>query len=202
VLVSALGSMNVGLYSPNGTALPVSTGSTDDFAFGSANATAVGVLAGDYLFDGTLTSGFANWDRSRSASATNLALANKVGIQMSEGSGHWSQGNEPATNNQATTSKAAGGAGVRHVCTAFSGSIMSIAAIVVPVYLRVRDGASGAGTVLWTMGFVVPAGTTLNFGLSGLSLLGTANTAMTCEFSAAPGATNFESVSMSGYSAA
>ena len=113
--------------------------------------------------------------------------------------GNWSQGNAPAVNTQATTTRAAGAAGVRHICTsiAFVGS--AVAAIAAPLVVNLRDGASGAGAILWTQQFIVPAGASFGLTLNGLSIVGSAATAMTLEFSAAPGVTNFESVSISGY---
>jgi hypothetical protein len=53
--------------------------------------------------------------------------------------------------------------------------------------VNLRDGATGAGTVLWTAHVVIPAATgqaVIPFSVCGLRLPGTANTAMTLEFSA------------------
>jgi hypothetical protein len=65
----------------------------------------------------------------------------------------------------------------------------------------VRDGATGAGTVIWTYQTAISAVTGQNvapFSVCGLNLVGTTNTAMTLEFQAL--LTNLiESVSISGY---
>jgi hypothetical protein len=119
------------------------------------------------------------------------------GVLMTDSPGNWSQSAEPAADTVATTSKA-GVALQRHVCTAIGASIVGVAAIAAPIYLRLRDGATGAGTILWSQAFVVPLGQCLNFALSGLNIVGTVATAMTLEFSASPGATNFQTVSLSG----
>ncbi len=132
------------------------------------------------------------------ASWSNLGAAIKSGVTMVEQSGHWSQSHEPAVTVRGTTTKAAS-AIVRHVCTGFSGSLVAVAAIAAPIYLRLRDGATGAGTILWSMAFVAPVGTCINYALSGLCIAGTSGNAMTLEWSAAPGATNFQAVSMTGF---
>lgn len=117
----------------------------------------------------------------------------------------WQQNNNPAANTQATTSQPAGGAGVHHVCTWIAASLTagSTAPTVpaTPVNVRLRDGASGAGTVIWLCGLAIPAtaGESDKILLSGLEIVGSANTAMTLEFSAAGGAGTFEIVAFGGY---
>jgi hypothetical protein len=67
--------------------------------------------------------------------------------------------------------------------------------------VNVRDGATGAGTIIWTNQVVISAGTGQNvapINVCGLNLTGTTNTAMTLEFSASL-ANLIESVSISGY---
>lgn len=107
----------------------------------------------------------------------------------------------PAVSVQATVSKAAA-TGVRHVadCVSFSGA-STTAPAATQLNVNLRDGASGAGTIIWTQTVVVLAATGQNvvpFSVCGLNLIGTPNTAMTLEFSAL--LTNlFEAVSLSGY---
>ncbi len=161
----------------------------------AANTNALFVAAAGYGFNGTDATGL---DRLRTASVVNGGNATvPLGVQLVESPSNWSQAVEAAVTVQASTSKAAV-AGQRHVCTAIGGSLVGVAAIPAPLYLRLRDGATGAGTILWSQGFVVPVGTSVNFALSGLNIVGTTNTAMTLEWSAAPGATNFQAVSLSG----
>lgn len=127
---------------------------------------------------------------------------NPVGGRLN-GFGDWSQGHTPAANTQATTSKAAGGTGVRHVCTSISitllGGTSAPTAAFTEVYLR--DGATGAGTILWeqTLGVPATAGATTTVNLAPLNIIGSSNTAMTLEFSGASGANTVQSVAMSGY---
>lgn len=190
--------LNVALYAADGATLLTLGGDIDGVDFSSAAAKSIGVVNANYLYSGS----GELWDRARNASATNLALASKAGVAMVEASGHWSIQHEPAVATRATISRAAGGAGTRHICTGFSGSLCAVGAIAAPLYLRVRDGATGAGTILWSAAFILPAGDSRTFGLSGLSLLGSDNTAMTCEWSAAPAAGDFQSVSLSGFTTA
>jgi hypothetical protein len=166
---------------------------------GGANSQALVTAAVNLLGTGPAASSFII---QQSASWLNTDPTRiKIGLQAVEHSGHWSQSHEPAVTVRATTTKAAV-AGTRHICTGFSGSLIAVAAIGVS-YLRVRNSTTGAGTILWSMAFTCPAGVTatcINYALSGLSLAGTSGNAMTVEWDGAPGATNFQAVSMCGYS--
>jgi hypothetical protein len=74
----------------------------------------------------------------------------------------------------------------------------------VSVTLNLRDGATGAGTVLASWTFVLAGAIAAKDEviLCDLNIVGTANTAMTLEFSAAGGANTLESVNLVGYSLA
>jgi hypothetical protein len=128
------------------------------------------------------------------------ALGDLAGRAMAIFPVTWTQVHTPAVNTQATTSKAAGAAGVRHVCNSISASLYSGSTAVTvpaaPVTVILRDGATGAGTILWQQGISVPttAGGSQVINISGLNIIGTAATAMTLEFSGAGGAGSFESV--------
>ena len=137
-------------------------------------------------------------------SAANLsAAASGNGASVFVPAGQWSVTHAPAANTQATASKAAGGAGVRHVCTAISATLVAgaTAPTATTATLNLRDGATGAVTVLmsWTLGLEATAGKTVTLSLSGLSIFGTANTAMTLEYSGASGANSLQSVNIVGY---
>lgn len=116
----------------------------------------------------------------------------------------WTAVHNPAANTQATVSKAAGAAGQlltqgeEHVCTGISASIAGTAASsVVHVYLR--DGASGAGTILWSAVMVCAANASDRLDVDGLHIIGTAETAMTLEFDGAGGLNTTQSVALRGY---
>ncbi len=107
----------------------------------------------------------------------------------------------PAASSQATAS-IANEATVRHVadCIGFSAGSTSAPSLTA-LTVNLRDGATGAGTIIWTTEVVVSAATGQNvapINVCGLNLAGTTNTAMTFEFSAS--LTNLiESASVSGF---
>jgi hypothetical protein len=141
----------------------------------------------------------ATWDRLKTLSAANVAAFSGVGALMSAGPGEWAIQQTPAAATQATITRAAGGAGVRHVCRSITCSILATAAQG-QIIVNLRDGATGVGTILWSAQFALAAGTSDRLPLTGLNIVGSANTAMTLETAAAPAATNFASVALSGYS--
>jgi hypothetical protein len=147
------------------------------------------------VFDGT------NWDRLYSGSAANLAAFSGLGSALVHLPGDWAINHVPAAAAQATITRAAGAAGVRHVCTSISAHLGAVAVNGTQI-INLRDGASGAGTILWSgrLGPLV-VGTSDHIEISGLNIVGSAATAMTLEFAAAPAATNFETVSLTGHDA-
>lgn len=136
-------------------------------------------------------------DRLQSGSAVNLATLGGVGAAVVADRGEWSVESRPAVGVVATATRAAGGVGVRNVCRSLSASVLAIAAQG-QVDVVVRDGAAGLGAVLWSTRFALALGASDRVSLSGINIVGTANTAMTIEFLAAPAATNFEGVAMTG----
>ncbi len=115
----------------------------------------------------------------------------------------WTEHHGPAADTKATISRAAATTGV-HVLDCAVGKLAAGAAAptAVTVNLVVRDGATAAGTIKLSVPMSVPAvagdpGQT--FSQCGLNIVGTVNTAMTIEFSAAGGANTVESVFMKGF---
>ena len=118
----------------------------------------------------------------------------------------WVVTNNPGVNAQATATKAAK-PGSRNVCQTINATLAAgaVAPAAVQVSVNLRDGASGAGTVLWSGVISLPAVAGQNaapISITGLSILGSFNTPMTLEFSGAGGANTFEAVSMTGYEVA
>lgn len=112
---------------------------------------------------------------------------------------HWSVKHTPSTATQATISKAAAN-GNRHVCTSLTAVISAGAtAQTTIIFVRLRDGATGAGTIVWEMPITCPANDTRGISITDLHISGSSNTAMTLEFSAAGAAATQQSVSMTGY---
>ncbi len=115
----------------------------------------------------------------------------------------WRQFSNPGENTTATTTKAAGAAGVRHVLTHVVARIATATGLVsaARVSLNVRDGASGTGTLIFVAQLSFPnvVGELAADDLTNLNIVGTAATAMTVEFSGAGGLGTFESIFASGY---
>lgn len=142
----------------------------------------------------------AAFDRIRTLSAANLAAFSGIGGLVTAGPGEWALDSQPAAATQATVTRAAVAA-QRHVCRSISVSVVGVAAQPI-IRFNLRDGATGAGTVLWSTAISVLAGDSKQVTISGLNIFGSVNTAMTLESAAAPAATNFAQVSLSGYDAA
>lgn len=185
----------VTIYSSSGTEFATSTNPVfvQSGSTGSATPTKAVLVAGD---DGTNLKGLIT------ASAANMVSAGQLGDQtltMTQ-MGQWAVTHLPATATKATISKGANASG-RHVCTGYISS-MAVAGTTCTTVLTwsIRDGATGAGTVLWSgamQQFVT--GQDHNNSQNGLALIGTANTAMTIEFSAAGTTATQQTVSMQGF---
>lgn len=148
----------------------------------------------DYIFDPPGVNSLAS-------SAANLSAAINEGVPLAEKGARWSVVSAPAVSVQASASKAVGAAGVRHVadCVTISAGA-STAPAATQLTINLRDGATGAGTIIWSTE-ITAAATATNHGnvaFCGLNLIGTAATAMTLEFAAL--LTNeFESATLTGY---
>jgi hypothetical protein len=148
-------------------------------------------------FDGT------NVQRIKTTSAANNSSTNQTGVELHEKGARWSVSSVTGSATAASASKAAGGAGVRHVVDCVQFSAESTAAIVATQDdVVLRDGATGAGTVLmqWRNAAVSVAAAQIGqvINVCGLALIGTANTAMTLEYTA--GLTNvLMSATITGY---
>lgn len=153
------------------------------------------VAACNFLFDGT------SYTRQASAGAASVAADPVTGAMLVTQPGNWSQNNTPGINIQGTTTRAAGAAGVRHICTSIHATLAMDAASV-PGFLLVnlRDGISGAGTILWSAVVIGTIGETFQIELSSLSIVGSAATAMTLEWNGGGGVNSRESVAITGYS--
>jgi hypothetical protein len=186
------------IYNASATALVgLLSADTTEAILSASSANNLQTAALGYLFNGS------NWQRAGVASA-GLLSATTSGDQaaLAAPPGEWTLTSAPAANTVATATRAAGAAGVRHVLRSIHASINAVAAITAPLTVVVRDGASGVGAILWQDRLTAPAGTDGRISLTGLSIVGSAATAMTVEFTAAPGATNFETLSATGYSSA
>lgn len=142
----------------------------------------------------------STWDRLRANSAATLSGATQGRGLLTANPGEWTAFHTPAVSTQATATKAAGGASVRHVCRSICYTHDAVAAQTA-ITINLRDGATGAGALLWSKTIKLAiAAQPLDVNIPGLNIFGSANTAMTLEFSGAPVATNTQSVAMTGYS--
>ena len=148
----------------------------------------------------TRLSNGASFDLGQAASAANQAtssLTNLPGILLATDPGNWFSENFPATGVAAVATRAAGGAGVRHVLTSVNFSISGAPALATALLrCTVLDG----GAIVFSSVLSAPINTTATIIQVGMSIVGTANQTMTIQFSAGGGAGTQESVTMTGYS--
>lgn len=124
------------------------------------------------------------------------------GVQVIVRTGEWSQANLPGLAAASTTTRAAV-AGVRHVCTAITCTFSTAAAAQSGAMdFVLRDGVSGAGTILWGQRFLLDVNKNIQWVLTGLNIVGSVNTAMTLEMVAAGVAGSVGTVTLTGYDAA
>lgn len=139
------------------------------------------------------------FQRCAGASATSMSRTLQDGVQLFTGPGVWTAVHVPSTATLATIAKAAGGTGKRHVCTAITATISCGATAQTPIQIYLRDGLTTAGTILWAITVAAPANGMGGISVTGLNIVGTANTAMTLEFSAAGVAASQEAITINGF---
>lgn len=120
---------------------------------------------------------------------------------MRPGSQDTSAFSTPAVTTQASAVLAAAGATMRWICTSISATLSAVVAQPL-ITLNLRNGASGAGAIIWSKQVILPAGGVWEVDLSDLSIPGAYGAAMTLEFSGVPAATNLEAVAITAYQSA
>lgn len=133
------------------------------------------------------------------ASAAVQLLATKTNVLAVAKIGGWAITSDPAVATQATITRAAGAAGVIHMCTSIFASFSAGATAGAATKVYLRDGLTGAGAIMWSGSLAVPVGDVRTIELTDMSIVGSAATAMTLEFAAAGALTTFENVSLNGY---
>ena len=105
----------------------------------------------------------------------------------------------PAAATAPDADTPAGGVGFRNVLDTLIVTLNSVAAQGV-LTVVVRDGATGAGAILWSV-IIGPLGAAASqiFTISGLNIVGSDDTEMTVETTGAPAATNFCSIACTGH---
>ena len=103
----------------------------------------------------------------------------------------------PAAATKATVTVAAGA--VRHVCSGITASIGCGITAQTPININLIDGVSGGATLLWSGVAAAAVNNACWYELTGLSIHGSLNTAMTLEFAAAGVAASVEAVVLHYY---
>lgn len=175
----------------------------DRLRIGGDNADAIAAAALGELLTLARNTGFngATWDRLRTASAAVQAVvSSKVGVQVAAKQSDWGLANTPAANTIATVTRAAGGVGTRHIITGLAASVFDAAGTLPLQRVRITSGAE-----VWTVYLGAQNTLALNaaypIALSDLSIVCPDNTAVTMDFTTVPGANNFQTVSLQGYTA-
>lgn len=184
--------LNLSAFTPGigGGRLTVTISGSNDIS-GSSTA----ILA----TDGTSNVALQALDLTNAPVASTLTSRNSVGL-ITNDPPSWGVTATLAAGSGGTVSIAAE-ANVRHIvkCVSWSATATSTPSLTA-VTVNLRDGATGAGTVLqsWTQAVSATTGLLIPVsGVCGLNLAGTTNTAMTLEF--ASGTANVvESVNMTG----
>lgn len=109
----------------------------------------------------------------------------------------WAVNHAPAAAAQATIGQAANANG-RHVATSVTVCVSAAGTAQTPLQFSLRDGATGAGTILWTVRLSAPINTAYCIAAP-LKVAGTKNTAMTLESAGVTVAGSFAMVSLNGY---
>lgn len=143
--------------------------------------------------------GSSNSTYQKGASASTLGGQSGVGASLVTNPGQWTLVHTPAAAAQPTASKAAVAA-TRHVITSLVATVAPGATAQGPVLVHIRDGATGAGTIMWSGYLQAPANGFASLSSGPINVIGTANTALTVEFAAATAANVVGSVAATGYS--
>lgn len=109
----------------------------------------------------------------------------------------WADEHQPAAATQATISRAAD-AGGRHVAKSVTVSVCGAAAESGIITFVLRDGATGAGTILWSCKLRAPINDSKSIAVP-MNAIGTKNTAMTLESTGAGAAGSELTVAITGY---
>mgnify|MGYP000134267481 CR=1 FL=1 len=139
-------------------------------------------------------------ERLATGDGAKLATKNSRGSLMTVRPGSWTANHSPSAATQATTTKTAA-AGTYHVCTSITATIACDSTVQTPIRVYLRNGATGAGTIMWSAAVAAPANGIGGVAFSDLNIVGSVNTAMTLEFSGAGVTGSLQDVTLGGYSA-
>ena len=136
-------------------------------------------------------------EQVRILSADNAASLEQRGVIQTSKPGQWLSRVTAAENVLATVTRAASGAGTRHVVQGFEFTLSGAGNSPQDLICRIRNGAGG--TILWESYIMKGVGgTSVTIAVSDISLPLSANTALVAEFSATAGAGTFQSINVRG----
>jgi hypothetical protein len=135
------------------------------------------------------------FDRAVNSDADNMAATSQSRAVIGTRPGEWAVTDSDGGGGTPSATKAAGGAGVRHVITGVTGSMCGTAATG-NIMCTVKDGS----TVVWSRKLRLIANGQAGFEATGLNIIGTANTLVVVAFDDAPGSAVVSSVNATGYS--
>lgn len=173
-----------------------STNGLSDAVTGSSTAL-LGI--GPFIFNGTA------WDRSRSQSSANATLAATptgsvlTGMNVVTGPAGWTV---PVQGSAVNCSASIGASATTRHCAIGVSMCLSPTIAQAQLFVNLRDGATGAGTVKWNgiiAGIVGGSSVCTQMEFSAGPICGTINTAMTLELSGATGAGNGCASTLRGY---
>lgn len=184
------GALDTVLCDQNGvTCVDVGGIPADNAGFGGY-LTVTGSMA---LFDGS------TYDRMRSNSATTASATTQEFATQVAGPGEWTVVSTVTGVAVSSASKASGGGTVRHVARSVT-ACMADTDTAEARSVSLRDGATGAGTILWTALLTTATTTASCVTLGNLNIIGSAATAMTLEFSGNGTANSTQTATLTGYS--
>ena len=126
-----------------------------------------------------------------------LAALPALAVPQAAATSYWAIQHAPAAAAQATIGQAANANG-RHVATNVTVCVSAAGTAQTPLQFSLRDGATGAGTIVWTVRLSAPINTAYCIATP-LTVAGTKNTAMTLESAGVTVTGAFAMVSLNGY---
>jgi hypothetical protein len=208
--VDSSGVVQSALVDSTGGVTQASASSAQADAISNTQSTPANNVTPFYYRNTPLLFNSSTYDRQRSAdlgnyfTAVTLTANASIGAAIGEKGGRFSVVSTPAAGTMASASIAADATPMRHVgdCISFSAT-SSGAAVATALTVDLRNGATGAGTIIWQFAIAskvaAAAGTQVvdPFTVCGLMLTTGGNTALTAEFSAGV-ANTVQSISLSG----
>ena len=131
--------------------------------------------------------------------ASYLPKANLTYNLRNGGPQDWSQTAYSDAGGTPSTTRAALSNGLKHCVTSITASLAHSSAGAVLSRVVLRDGGAATGTILWSTVLGVYNNQSSIMALGGLNIVGSANTAITLEFTGAVGDSNDAAVSMTGH---